>query len=93
MTSKMYDHKMKMENMLNKAKALEEEKLQATNDYDLKNKRGLTSQTENKVKPPKPNLKSKAQMAAEAEQRMMNGGTPQKDDNTFLTDLMMGKKR
>jgi len=32
-------------------------------------------------------------MAAEAEQRMMNGGTPQKDDNTFLTDLMMGKKR
>jgi len=35
-------------------------------------------------------------MAQEAEARMMAGGTPQKEDgdqgDTFLTDLMMGKK-
>jgi len=40
---KMYDHRMKMENMLNKAKNMEEEKKQATDTYDLKNRRGLTS--------------------------------------------------
>ena len=37
-------------------------------------------------------MKSKAQMAAEAEHRMVHG-TPQKDDNTFLTDVFHGKKR
>jgi len=33
-------------------------------------------------------------MAAEAEARMFGGGTPGKNDgDTFLTDLMMGKKQ
>ena len=37
-------------------------------------------------------MKSKAQMAAEAEHRMVHG-TPQKDENTFLTDIFNAKKR
>lgn len=44
MSSKMYEHKVKMEGALGKARAMEEEKKQATQSYDLKNKRGLTSQ-------------------------------------------------
>lgn len=44
MTTKMNDHKMKMENVLGKARVMEEEKKQATQQYDAKNKRGLTSQ-------------------------------------------------
>ena len=93
----MYDHKMKMEVMLSKAKVMEEEKKQATREYDLKNRRGLTTQMSNtaqKTKASKPVFKSKAQMAAEAEAKMFGGGTPQKEEegDTFLTDLMMGKK-
>ena len=94
MTSKMYDHKMKMESQLNKAELLEEEKREVTKQYDLKNKRGLTSQTAAK---PKSNIsgkaifKSKAQMAAEAEARIFGGGADGSD--TFLTDLMQGKKK
>ena len=101
MMQKMYDHRMKMENMLNKAKNMEEEKKQATDTYDLKNRRGLTSQAHAqtaKKKPPvqsgKAIFKSKAQMAAEAEARMFGAGTPSKDeDGTFLTDLMGGAKK
>lgn len=35
---------MKMEAVLSKARLLEEEKSNATMDYDMKNKRGLASQ-------------------------------------------------
>ena len=55
MSSKMYEHKVKMEGALGKAWAREEEKKQATQQYDLKNKRGLTSQaslTAQKGRPP-----------------------------------------
>jgi hypothetical protein len=55
MTSKLNDHKMRMEADMGKAKTWEEEKRQATQQYDLKNKRGLTSQvnkTASKAKPP-----------------------------------------
>jgi len=86
-----------------KAKTWEEEKKQATQQYDLKNKRGLTSQaglTASKAKPPssgKAIFKSKAQMAAEAEARIFSGGGPGPGDaaggDTFLTDLMQGKKQ
>lgn len=95
MTSKMYDHKMKMESILNKAAVMEEEKNEVTKQYDMKNKRGLTSQTAAK---PKSNIsgkaifKSKAQMAAEAEARLFGGGAADGGD-TFLTDLMQGKKK
>jgi dsDNA-binding SOS-regulon protein len=84
MLQKMYDHRMKMEAQMNKAKTLEEEKKQATESYDLKNKRGLTSQVSKTAqkKPPiqsgKAIFKSKAQMAAEAEARMFGAGTPSK---------------
>lgn len=44
MASKMQDHRMKMEAGLSKARLLEEEKFNATLDYDIKNKRGLASQ-------------------------------------------------
>jgi len=44
MMQKMYDHRMKMEAQMNKANLLEEEKKQATESYDMKNRRGLTSQ-------------------------------------------------
>ena len=43
MTNVMNDHKMKMEAVLSKASKAEEEKRQVTQQYDLKNKRGLTS--------------------------------------------------
>jgi len=43
MTSKMYDHRLKMEGMMGKVESMEEEKRQVTGEYDLKNKRGLTS--------------------------------------------------
>jgi len=55
MASKLHDHKMRMEADMNKASKWEEEKRQATQQYDLKNKRGLTSQvnqTASKAKPP-----------------------------------------
>lgn len=111
MASKIHDHKMKMEAVMSKAKTMEEEKRQATQQYDLKNKRGLTSQnqanpnlTAQKAKPPVANqsgraiFKSKAAMAAEAEARIFGGGAPDGGSNnmdgsdTFLTDLMHGKK-
>lgn len=44
MTSKIQDHKMKMEYIMRKAEVMEEEKKQTTQDYNMKNKRGLTSQ-------------------------------------------------
>jgi len=59
MTSKMYDHRMKMEAVLNKSKAMEEEKRQATSQYDLKNKRGLTSQISQSASKPKPPVSGK----------------------------------
>ena len=43
MLLKMNDHKMRMEADLNRGKTWEEEKRQATQEYNLKNKRGLTS--------------------------------------------------
>jgi hypothetical protein len=55
MVNKIHDHKMQMEFVLRKAQGLEEEKKQTTQQYDLKNKRGLTSQissTAQKGKPP-----------------------------------------
>lgn len=55
MRQKMYDHKLKMEGMLNKAAKMEEEKKMATHEYDVKNRRGLTSQASqstSKAKPP-----------------------------------------
>ena len=102
----MYEHKMKMEGALSKARIREEEKKQVTQQYDLKNRRGLTSQsslTAQKGKPPvqsgKAIFKSKAQMAAEAEARLFGGSGLQTDvaggssGDTFLTDLMQGKKQ
>lgn len=44
MTSKIQDHKMKMEYIMRKAEVMEEEKKQTTQEYNMKNKRGLTSQ-------------------------------------------------
>ena len=44
MAAKMQDHRMKMETVLSKARLLEEEKQNATMDYDLRNRRGLASQ-------------------------------------------------
>ena len=96
MQGKINDQKMRLEAALNKAQGLEEEKKQVTSQYDLKNKRGLTSQNQSNTakKPPvqsgKAIFKSNAQKAAEAEAKMFGGGGG--DDNTFLTDLMMGKK-
>jgi len=49
MNAKMNDHRMKMENILNRAQLMEEEKEQATTEYDLKNRRGLASQTAKKA--------------------------------------------
>lgn len=102
MSSKMYDHRLKMEAILNKAKYMEEEKLEATERYDVKNRRGLTSQVSApvpKAKPPvqsgKAIFRTRAQMAAEAEARAF-GGTPHKDGpdgDTFLTDLLVGGKK
>lgn len=43
MKAKMYDHKLRMEGILSKAAKIEEEKKQATEVYDVKNRRGLTS--------------------------------------------------
>jgi dsDNA-binding SOS-regulon protein len=43
MQGKINDQKMRIEAALNKASVMEEEKRQATFQYDLKNKRGLTS--------------------------------------------------
>ena len=43
MTNKMNDHKMKMEAAISLTTKAEEEKRQVTQQYDLKNKRGLTS--------------------------------------------------
>ena len=43
MTAKMYDHRLKMEGILQQANAMEEEKKQTTGQYDKKNLRGLTS--------------------------------------------------
>lgn len=54
MSSKMYDHRLKMEAILNKAKVLEEEKKQTTEKYDVKNKRGLTSQASSAAQKSKP---------------------------------------
>ena len=99
----MYEHKVKMEGALGKARAMEEEKNQLTQSYDVKNKRGLTSQasvTAQKGRPPvqsgKAIFKSKAQMAAEAEAKMFGAQTPTgRDDggeDTFLTGLLAGKK-
>ena len=70
----------------------------------MKNKRGLTSQanqTAQKGKPPvqsgKAIFKSKAAMAAEAEARIFggpDGGANNVDGgDTFLTDLMHGRKQ
>ena len=100
MAAKMNDHKMKMEAVLNKAHDLEEVKKQITQEYDLRKKRGLTSQinqTEKKAsKPPvqsgKAIFKSKAQMAAEAEAKMFGDKTVQGEGDTFLTDLVKPKK-
>lgn len=106
MAHEMQDHRMKMEAVLSRARLLEEEKENATLDYDLKNKRGLGSQMTNqtakkaqKGKPPvssgKAIFKSRAQMAAEAE-AMMFGGAPADgagDEDTFLTGLLAGKKQ
>ena len=101
MTAKMYDHRLKMEGILQQASAMEEEKKQATGQYDLKNRRGLTSQANQTASKAKPSVqsgkaifKSKAQMAAEAEAKIFGGGTPSKEveGDTFLTDLMMGKR-
>lgn len=44
MKAKMYDHKLRMEGILSKAAKMEEEKKQTTEKFDVKNKRGLTSQ-------------------------------------------------
>jgi hypothetical protein len=44
MNSKMYDHKLKMEGIMNKARVMEEEKKQTTESYNVRNRRGLTSQ-------------------------------------------------
>jgi hypothetical protein len=106
MTSRMYEHKVKMEGALGKARAMEEEKNSATSQYDVKNKRGLTSQaslTAQKGRPPvqsgKAIFKSKAQMAAEAEAKLFGGASPaagghnDAGGDTFLTDLMAGKKQ
>lgn len=100
MQEKMNDHKMKMEAVLNRANDMEEVKKQVTAQYDLRKKRGLTSQinqTEKKAeKPPvksgKAIFKSKAQMAAEAEAKMFGGAPAQGDGDTFLTDLIKPKK-
>ena len=90
---------MEQEAALNQIRKLEEEKSQATLQYNLKNKRGLTSQinkqmshTDKKDKPPisssaAKGKKSRAQMAAEAEAKMF-GVDP--GDDTFLTGLMKG---
>ena len=43
MQTSINDQKMRIEAALNKAQGLEEEKKQVTSQYDLKNKRGLTS--------------------------------------------------
>ena len=99
MVEKMNDHKMKMEAVLNRAADMEEVKKQATAQYDLKRKRGLTSQihqTEKKAqKPPvqsgKAIFKSKAQMAAEAEAKLFGGPSVQENGDTFLTDLVKPK--
>ena len=69
-------------------------------EYDLKNKRGLASQTAKKPQKGKPPVssgkaifKSRAQMAAEAEAMIFGGAAnPDGDDDTFLTGLMAGKK-
>ena len=70
----------------------------------MKNRRGLTSQakqTAQKAKPPvqsgKAIFKSKAQMAAEAEARLFGGADGNANNidggDTFLTDLMHGRKQ
>lgn len=43
MNSKIMEHRMKMEMVLDNAELLEEEKRYNSKQYDLKNKRGLTS--------------------------------------------------
>jgi hypothetical protein len=48
MAAKMQDHRMRMETVLSKARLMEEAKQDATADYDLKNRRGLASQTAKK---------------------------------------------
>lgn len=106
MAQEMQDHRMKMEAVLSRARLLEEEKQNATMDYDLKNKRGLgsqiTSQTAKKAQKGKPPVssgkaifKSRAQMAAEAEAMVFGGGPADGagDEDTFLTGLMHGKKQ
>ena len=102
MAHEMQDHRMKMEAVLGRARLLEEAKEDATMDYDLKNKRGLASQTAKKAQKGKPPVssgkaifKSRAQMAAEAEAMMFGGGAADGagDDDTFLTGLLAGKKQ
>ena len=44
MQGRINDEKMKIEAALSRAQGLEEEKKNVTSQYDLKNKRGLTSQ-------------------------------------------------
>lgn len=77
MQEKLYDHRIKLEAKLMRAEKMEEEKNAAMKEYDLKNKRGLTSQisqTTKKGRPPiqsgKAIFKSKRDMAAEAEMMM-----------------------
>ena len=53
MSQMMYSHKMKMEAQMNKVNSLEEEKNQRSYEYDIKNKRVLPSQAnDKKQKPP-----------------------------------------
>ena len=84
MAHEMQDHRMKMEAVLGRARLLEEAKEDATMDYDLKNKRGLASQTAKKAQKGKPPVSSgKAIFKSRA----------QMDDDTFLTGLLAGKKQ
>ena len=96
-----------MESMLNRADELEEEKNEVTKTYNLKNKRGLTSQIGGTTKKPGPaekppvssgkaifKTKTRKEMAQEAEAKMyekMAGGGGGGSD-TFLTGLG-GKKK
>lgn len=52
MQGKINDQKMRIEAALNKAQGMEEEKKQVTSQYDLKNRRGLTSQISGTAKKP-----------------------------------------
>lgn len=107
MAAKMHQHRLRIEEQLNKADILEEEKREVSKAYDKKNRRGLTSQisaTEKKKsgaagKPPvvqsgKAIFKTKREMAQEAEARMfekMAGGGGAGASDTFLTGLAKKK--